>query len=189
VHHFPDDPYDADFPSDPVFEEVVGSSTGSEYLAEIVTMAKTVGAPSVTLASLQPSAKPAGGGGASWAPGLSSYAWGINGQVVNDTAGHPFGIRIVVTSWFSDRIANPGASPPDWEQFAKPHVHALLTFTPSGNAVHLRAGRTVTETAWESDSFLFDVPTQQLLFHVPGLGAPLGIMIATFHPTGQFGFL
>jgi hypothetical protein len=49
--------------------------------------------------------------------------------------------------------------PQDWQQFADPHVDAVLTFTPSGSAVHLRAGRTVTDTAWESDSFLFDVPT------------------------------
>ena len=185
MHHFPDDPHVPDFPIDPVLEEVVGASTASEYLAEVVTLAKTVGAPSVTLASLQPSVAPIG----QHVPGLCSYSWGINGQVVNDTAGHPFGIRIQVITWFSDRIANPGASPPDWQQFDGQHVQAILTCTPSGSAVNLRAGRTVTDTVWASDSFLFDVPTQQLLFHVPGLGAPLGIMIATFHATGQFGFL
>jgi hypothetical protein len=180
------------FPPDPGglsgFHEVPPPATGSEYLANIVTMAQTVGLPSITLASLQPSVKPQGGGGKDWAPGLCTYSWGIDGQVVNDTAGHPFGIQITIRTWFSDRIANPGASPPDYQQFADPHVDATLTFTPAGSNVHLRNGIGPTP-AWESDSFLFDVPTLQLLFHVPGLGIPLGIMIATFHATGQFGFL
>jgi hypothetical protein len=171
------------------FHEVPPPATGSEYLASIVAMAQTVGLPSVTLASLQPSVKAdVGGGGPDWAPGLCTYSWGINGQVVNDTAGHPFGIRITVDTWFSDRISNRSASPPDWHQFADPHVSATLTFTPAGSNVHLRNG-IGPNPAWEADSFMFDVPTQQLLFHVPGLGFPLGIMIATFHMTGEFMFL
>lgn len=173
------------------FSEVPPPATGSEYLASIVTMAQTVGLPSVTLASLQPSVKPQvkrlPGQRVDWAPGLGTYSWGIDGEVVNDTAGHPFGIRISVLTWFSDRIANRGASPVNYQQFAGPHVDASLTFTPAGSNVHLRNGIGPTPV-WESDSFLFDVPTQQLLFHVPGLGIPLGIMIATFHATGEFVF-
>jgi hypothetical protein len=168
------------------FREVPPPATGSEYLASIVAMAKTVGLPSVTLASLQPSVRPQGEG-RNWAPGLCTYSWGIDGRVVNDTAGHPFGIRIFVRTWFSDRIANPGASPPDYQQFAGAHVDATLTFTPAGSNVHL-INASGPNIAWESDSFLFDVPTQQLLFHVPGLRIPLGIMIATFHATGEIGF-
>ncbi len=188
--HFPGhDPHIADPQHDPVLQ-VVGPTTASEYLAEFVTLAQTAGAaPSLTLASLQPNVKPAGQGGQSWAPGLCSYSWGIDGDVVNDTAGHPFGIRIFVRTWFSDRITNPTADPFDWQQFAAGRDDAILTFTPSGSDVHLRTQGPGSSTAWESDSFLFDVPTQQLLFHAPGLGAPLGILIATFHPTGRFGFL
>lgn len=183
--HFPE--RDPVFQPDPGLHEVAGPSTGSEYLAATVTMAHTVGLPSVTLASLQPSVQPQGEG-TRWSPALCTYSWGIDGQVVNDTAGRPFGIRIYVRTWFSDRIANPGDSPPDYQQFAGAHVDASLTFTPAGSNVHLKNGSALN-TAWESDSFLFDAPTQQLLFHVPGLGAPLGIMIATFHATGEIGFL
>jgi hypothetical protein len=190
--HFPgDEPRFAHIPdpsTEPVFE-VVGPTTASEYLAEVVTLAKTVGAPSITLASLQPSVKPPGK--ADWAPGIGSYSWGINGQVINDTSGHPSGIRIWVRTWFSDRITNPSALPYDWQQFAAGHDDAILTFTPSGTEdVHLRTQEPGSmKTAWDCDSFLFDAPTQQLLFHAPGLGAPLGILIATFHPTGAFGWL
>ena len=105
-------------------------------------------------------------------------------------AGHPFGFGISVLTWFSDRIANPGASPPEFQKFAGAPDDAYLTFTPAGSNVHLRNG-SGSNTVWESDSFLFDVPTQQLLFHVPGLGlgTPWGVMIATFHATGYFVFL
>jgi hypothetical protein len=192
---FPDDRRIDDFTPGSGFEEVVGAATASEYLAEVVTLAKSVGAPSVTLASLQPSVAPAGDA-LRWEPGLSSYSWGINGEVVKDTGGHPFGIRIKVQTWFSNQIANQAsaANPTEWQQFAAARAsvrdEAILTFTPSGGEdVHLRTQAPAGNTAWEADSFLFDVPTQQLLFHVPGLGAPLGILIATFNPTGVFGFL
>lgn len=192
MHHFREDLHVADFPSDVGFEEVPGPTTAREYLADVVTLAKTVGAPSLTLASLQPSVKPVGQA-LSWAPGLCSYSWGINGKVVDDAAGDPSGIRIVVRTWFSDRVTNraSAATPFDWQQFAAGRDDAILTFTSSGSEdVHLRTQEPGSfKTVWESDSFLFDVPTQQLLFHVPGLGAPLGILIATFHATGQFGFL
>lgn len=172
--------------------EAVGPKTASEYLADVVTLAKTVGAPSLTLASLQPSVTPAGDA-LRWKPGLCSYSWGINGQVVNDTAGHPAGIRIVVRTWFSDQITNraSAATPFDWQQFAAGRDDAILRFTPSGSeGVHIRTQAPGTfNTVWEADSFLFDGPTQQLLFRVPGLGAPHGILIATFHATGQLGFL
>ena len=101
------------------FREVPPPATGSEYLANIVTMAKTVGLPSVTLASLQPSVKPQGEG-IDWTPGLCTYSLGLDGQVVNDSAGHSFGISIFVETWFSDRIANPGADLFDWQRFAAP---------------------------------------------------------------------
>jgi hypothetical protein len=178
------------FTPDPTagFREVPPSATGSDYLANIVTMVPTFGLPSVTLASLQPSVKPQGEGSKGYEPGLCTYSLGFDGQVVNDSTGHPFGIRISVETWFSDRISNPGADLFDWQRFAAPHVGATLTFTPAGSNVHLR-NSSGPNVAWEADSFLFDVPTQQLLFHVPGLGIPLGILIATLHATGEFGTL
>jgi hypothetical protein len=170
----------------------VGPTTASEYLAQFVSLLYTAGRPSVTLVTLQPSTTPPGeeGEAVSWAPGLASYSWGIAGAPVEDTAGQPFGIRIKVWTWLSDKISNklPSTVPYNWLQFAnQPFPTTVLTFTPSGSDVHLLNGDPA-HPYWECDSFLFDRPTQQLLFHVPGIGAPLGIMIATFHPTGYLSF-
>ena len=201
-----------DFPSssDPVdepiegrgFQPVVGPTTADGFLADLVDLAQTVGAPSVTLASLQPSTAPVNVGTAVWAPGLGSYSMGINGRVVQDTRGRPFGLRIDVSTWFSDRITDCGSDPDDEvavdrrttpfdeQRFsATAGVDARLTFTPSGTNVHLEVTSLRGAPGWGADSFLYDVPTQQLLFHAPGIGAPLGILVATFHPTGQLGFL
>jgi hypothetical protein len=164
-------------------------TTASAYLAGIVGGAATL-APSITIASLQRSSQPAGN--QRWSPGLSGFGWGINGIVVTNAGGQPSGIRISVSQWFSDRVANPGVSPPDYQQFnASAKDTAVLTFTPAGNNVHLHTDLVTWNSDWDADSFMFDDISQQLLFQVPGAGggAPPAIQIVAFHPTGSFGFL
>ena len=164
-------------------------TTASAYLAGIVSRASTL-APSVTLTTQQRSSQPAGN--RRWSPGLSGFFWGINGTVVKNASGQAVGIRISVFQWFSDRIANPGASPVDFQQFkATARDTADLTFTPAGNNVHLHTHLVTWNADWEADSFMFDDTTQQLLFRVPGAGAgaPPALQIVSFHPTGRFGFL
>jgi hypothetical protein len=164
-------------------------TTASGYLAGIVGRAATL-APSITTASLQRSSQPAGNH--RWSPGLSGFFWGINGRIVTNAAGQASGIRISVIQWFSDRIANPGASPPDYQQFkAAAKDSAVLTFTPAGDDVHLHCHLVTWNSDWDADSFMFDDITQQMLFRVPGAGAgaPPAIQIVTFHSTGEFAFL
>jgi hypothetical protein len=178
----------ADFPPhDHGFHEV-GPTTASEYLAQICELMWTAGVPSVTLATLQPSTGPPGveTDAVAWIPGLASYSWGIEGHPLADTAGQPIGFRIKVYTWLSDKVTNRYQvnTPTKWWQFTNQPITTFLTFTPSGSDVHLLNGDPA-HPYWECDSFLFDRPTQQLLFHVPGVGIPLGIMIATFHPTGS----
>ena len=174
--------------------------TASEYLAQVVTLRDLYGMPSITLLSLEAFTGPPGEEreAVSWKPGVASYSWGIQGDTVTDTAGQ-IGIRIKVWTWRSNQISNridphyqtpfhgPYTEPYNWHQFAGPATTTVLTFTPAGSDVHLLNGDPA-DPNWEGDSFLFDPPAQQLLFHVPGMGAPLGIMIATFHPTGYLSF-
>jgi hypothetical protein len=102
---------------------------------------------------------------------------------IDDEAGKAVGVSFGVRTWFSNDHA--GGSTWQVQQFAAqgnpPGANAtLMKFTPSGSDnVRLSVGAPVT--AWEADSFMFDRRTQQLLFHVPGRGAPLAIMIATLN--------
>lgn len=165
-------------------------ATASSFLADIVVRART-NAPSVTTATLQRSSQREGV--RRWSPGLSGFGWGINGTIVTSSNNDPIGIKIGVLQWFSDRITNRSASPPDYQQFsARDRDRATLTFTRDGSdQVKLRVDLLTWNSNFEVRSFLFDEETQQLLFHVPGAGAgsPRAIMIVTFHPTGSFGFL
>ena len=176
------------------------ATTAREYLDQVVTLRNTAGMPSITLVSLQPSTATPGKGAeaTAWRPGVASYSWGIDGQTVTDPAGQ-IGIQIKVWTWRSDNVGNridpraatpfrgPYTLPYHWHQFAGPPTTAVLTFTPAGSEVHLVKGD-LGDPLWDCDSFLFDLPTQQLLFHVPGMGTPLEIVMATFHPTGYLDF-
>jgi hypothetical protein len=165
--------------------DVAGPKTASEYLADVIKQARTHGGwVGVTLATLQPG-RNTSGNWPSFKPAVCSYTWGLRGQDINDKDGNQVGLTFGVRTWFSNDIA--GGVFYDWQHFAAQSApppgpnDTLLRFTPSGtDNVRLSAAALATGVAaWEADSFMFDRRTQQLLFHVPGRGAPLGIMIAT----------
>lgn len=72
---------------------------------------------SVTISSCQPPGNLAPGA-RNWSPGIAAYGFGINGVVLRDGSGSPNGVRFTdVLVAFSDRVSNPGASPPDYQRF------------------------------------------------------------------------
>lgn len=150
-------------------------------------------APSVTVVSCQPAGdmRP---GRDHWSPGIACYGFGINGKVIKDGTGAPIGLRFTnVLQAFSDRVANPGASPPDYQRFDTENKDEMaLDLTVEGDVVQLTAnlvtwGTTVTATTTQTDA-----GGGQLMFtNVPPAGevAVRAVMLVSFQPTGQFGWL
>lgn len=72
--------------------------------------------PSITLVTCQPPDQNLPPG--RWTTGIVNYSVGINGTVTRNAAGEPKGLKFSsLYSVFSDRITNPGATPPAYQRF------------------------------------------------------------------------
>lgn len=216
-------------------------SAASDYLRQQITLAASK-KPTVTFVSCQrslaPSAAKSKPSSVASFNGVASYGWGINGTVQKNAAGDPDGLYFPeVIHWFSDRITNPGASPPDYQQFAagpytlsggnrdrvsltfklatiprfqvapttepelsgtKPFAKSVWDWLMGDAVVELTVVlRSHSNTTWQSSTSELNGPSQQLVFNIPGTfkipaagsGAPPAVMLTSFHPTGEFGFL
>lgn len=149
-------------------------------------------APSVTVATCQPSGDMTPGA-QHWSPGIASYSFGINGVVLRNGNGAPNGLRFTnVLMAFSDRLSNPSASPPDYQRFdTQKKDQMALDLVIEGDVVRLTANflnwgtwsRTTTQTVGGGGQLLFtDVPPA-------GPVSVTAVMLISFQPSGQFGWL
>jgi hypothetical protein len=163
-------------------------SAATTYLQDQITKAST-NAPSVTWVTSQRSTDPPRP--SVFRPGLVGYGWGYNGTIVRDTAGQAFGLQFSeVYQWFSDRKLSSGGSLLDQQRFAATNRDvASFTFLLEGDVVRLSVVLVTWHATWETTTATFDVPSQQLVFSVPGAGpnAPRAVMLISFAPTGKTG--
>ena len=161
-------------------------SAESDYLNKWLTDAHAFG---MTFTSSQRPRQRAGPH-VPWAPGLAGFGWSNFGSRKRGPDGKAIALVFSAIAWFSDRVVNPGVTPPAWQQFsAAASDGQLMTFSPNGEHVHLHAVLLRWGNAtWESDSFAFDSPSEQLLFRVPGAGAgaPPALMMTSFGPGAGF---
>lgn len=171
-------------------------SAASDYLSQQMTLAASK-APIVTFVSCQrslaPSAQPHING-----RGLATFGWGIDGQVHRDAAGKPDTISRLQTSSSSGVSGRTEGHVWDrvWDWVRGPTVVALK--------VVLFSWRTGTGVAsaptWTVSTSVVDGPSQQLVFNIPGSfqipgaesaphGAAPAVMLVSFNPQGEFGWL
>ncbi len=128
-----------------------------------------------------------------WKPGIASYGWAVNGTVLNDPSGNPYGLRFGgVYVWFSDRGQDLSGPPPIGQQFNESQYDKEDTsLTLDGDAVLLTNHLVTWGATWTATTTILDGPSQQLIFSVPGAGpnAPQALMLISFADTGQFGWL
>jgi hypothetical protein len=133
------------------------------------------------------------GVGQPWKPGIASYGWAINGMILNDPSGNPYGLRFGdVYVWFSDRGQDVSNPPPSGQQFNETQYDMEDTsLTLFGDAVLLTQIFVTQGANWQATTTILDDPSQQLIFSVPGAGpnAPQALMLISFADTGQFGWL
>ena len=165
-------------------------SAATDYLDAWISKAH-LRAPSVTRVTSQ--RWPAAGTPPNWKPGIASYGWGINGQVLRDSSGTAIGLVIETTVWFSDRGQDLSHAPPDiGQQFISSDSDTeLLYLTLAGDDVLLRAVLVRWNSEYTVATSTLDTPSQQLLFSVPGAGpnAPPALLALSFADTGEFGWV
>lgn len=134
--------------------------------------------------------RPRPGPQVNWAPGLAAFGWSNLGGRTRGPDGNVTGLVFTAYVWFSDRVVSVGPTPPNRQQFnAAATDRVQMSFTLNGEHVHLRTVLLSWGNAtWDSDSFAFDSPSEQLLFRVPGAGAgaPPAIMVTSFGPGAGF---
>ncbi len=116
---------------------VGGPTTASEYLADVITKARTHGGwPGVTLATLQPGVDTAG----NWPhfePAVCSYSWGLIPRPIDDRDGNQVGIGFGARTWFSNDHVGGGFW--DVQQFAAQGNPPPVPMTLSLDSLHQAA--------------------------------------------------
>ena len=122
--------------------------------------------PSITLVTCQPPDQNLPPG--RWTTGIVNYSVGINGTVTRNAAGEPKGLKFSsLYSVFSDRITNPGATPPAYQRFNanssdKMEVHLEL----DGDAVRADVHIITWGARWSVRTIMTDSAGQST--HLPG---------------------
>jgi hypothetical protein len=161
-------------------------SAETDYLAQWFAIPYTHG---MTFTTMQRTGA-APGPQARWSPGITGFGWSNYGGRTRLPDGTVTALVFQAYAWFSDRVVNRGVTPTQWQQFnAAARDEQRMTFSINGDHVRLRVVLVTWGNAtWDADSFAFDVPSQQLLFRVPGAGAgaPPALMATSFGPGAPY---
>jgi hypothetical protein len=165
-------------------------SAASDYLNEWLLIAQQR-SPSITRVTCQ--RWPGVGPPPNFKPGIASYGWGINGEIITDPSGNQ-GLRFETNVWFSDRGLDLSNAPPDCgQQFISNQSDLeVMQLTVADPLVILSLTSLTWGNEWSATTETLDEPSQQLIFSgIPGAGpgAPPAMMLVSLADTGAFGWL
>jgi hypothetical protein len=148
-------------------------------------------APSITVVTAQ--RWPGVGPPPNFKPGIASYGWGINGQIITSSYGEP-GLEFEVNVWFSDRGLDLSNPPPDCgQQFISSESDLeVVQLVADYPLVFLTVKSITWGSQWTASTDTLDGPSQQLVYSgIGGAGpdAPPMMVLVSLADTGAFEWL